>query len=786
MVTFNLAGTYTAGTDLAGISDLDVLFVDGGWHLYATTRQVPGISVLDLDLTSPGLSMSQRLPFSGATGLPDNAVLIQRDSDWALGLTGQDATGHGGRNIAANGNVTGALDMTPTTGSQASLTDGTVMTLGGETYLFAGQYGSGTLTTFRVLADFRLERQAAVTLGDGQANAVASVHVNGQSYVFAASGTQAAIDTYLAGPDGSLTLVSPGGPETDIGLQAVRQLETVTLDGVAYLIAGSHGANALTVFEVLDSGNLISRDHVIEDLGTRFDALGELAVTTHRGRVFVAAAGADDGVSLFEMVPGGYLLHLQTFADALNTTLDNVSGLVLAAEGDTLSLVVSSDTEAGLTLFTADLGAPGLAASGTKGADTLTGGTNNDRIAGLDGHDVLIGNAGDDILIDGRGRDTMTGGSGADRFVLTGDYQTDTILDYDRSKDSLDLSGWEYLRYHTQITFSPTATGITLTFGDEVLVIHSGDGQTLTQADFDLDGLITATHALFEGPAFLPVVTGTEGSNDIKGNEADNLIEALGGDDTLNGREGADTLDGGMGIDLADYSRAKTSVVVDMSDLSLNQGEAAGDTFLGIEGLSGSKYADILRADETDNILCGREGDDELRGRKGKDHLMGDEGNDRLFGGRSGDRIEGGIGDDLIRGEQGHDNLRGGKGNDTIAADQDRDRISAGRGHDKADGGSGDDRIDGGRGNDTLTGGIGADTFVFASGRDVITDFRNDVDTIRLDATLWGGAAYTAQQVLDLFAIDTGTDMLLDFGNNTQLTILGLNHVSGLLDDLVF
>ena len=47
-------------------------------------------------------------------------------------------------------------------------------------------------------------------------------------------------------------------------------------------------------------------------------------------------------------------------------------------------------------------------------------------------------------------------------------------------------------------------------------------------------------------------------------------------------------------------------------------------------------------------------------------------------------------------------------------------------------GGAGRDVLEGGKGRDELTGGAGADNFVFAgaSGRDLITDFEDGVDTL--------------------------------------------------------
>jgi RTX calcium-binding nonapeptide repeat (4 copies) len=85
--------------------------------------------------------------------------------------------------------------------------------------------------------------------------------------------------------------------------------------------------------------------------------------------------------------------------------------------------------------------------------------------------------------------------------------------------------------------------------------------------------------------------------------------------------------------------------------------------------------------------------------------------------------------------------LQGTSGADTLTGAAGDDLLFGGGGKDKCSGGAGNDREDGGRGKDTLTGGAGKDVFDFnsakdtgktASGRDVITDFRHNIDDIDL------------------------------------------------------
>ncbi|MGO4705271.1 hypothetical protein AB4072_05760 [Microvirga sp. 2MCAF38] len=60
-----------------------------------------------------------------------------------------------------------------------------------------------------------------------------------------------------------------------------------------------------------------------------------------------------------------------------------------------------------------------------------------------------------------------------------------------------------------------------------------------------------------------------------------------------------------------------------LSEAYLNTGDAAGDSYSAIEGLSGSAYVDRLSGDENANILIGNAGNDTLNGGAGNDVLNG-------------------------------------------------------------------------------------------------------------------------------------------------------------------
>ena len=72
--------------------------------------------------------------------------------------------------------------------------------------------------------------------------------------------------------------------------------------------------------------------------------------------------------------------------------------------------------------------------NGGEGDDTLYGGPGNDRLFGGQGNDTLDGGPGDDSL---------AGGPGADVFVFGPADGADTVTDFSRGTDKIDLTAFE-------------------------------------------------------------------------------------------------------------------------------------------------------------------------------------------------------------------------------------------------------------------------------------------------------------------------------------------------------
>lgn len=268
-----------------------------------------------------------------------------------------------------------------------------------------------------------------------------------------------------------------------------------------------------------------------------------------------------------------------------------------------------------------------------------------------------------------------------------------------------------------------------------------------------------------------------------------------GGDGTL--RNVILTIWDAGGTDLIDASDLATKVRIDLrpghystiGELKNNIGIAkavkvGGQVINYIENAEGGSGNDRLVGNATDNRLGGNDGNDVLLGFGGADRLFGDAGRDWLFGGAGRDRAYGGKGHDRLFGKDGRDLLLGGLGKDKLFGGKGNDVLGGGAGNDVLAGSGGRDWLNGGGGDDTLTGGAGRDVFVFLAGggADRITDFQDDVDTLRLDSGL--GIASAADALSH--AVDDGTDIVFSFG--TDMLVLagaGGGGTGFLLDDIL-
>ncbi len=662
-----------------------------------------------------------------------------------------------------------------------------VTTAGGETFLFAARPSGSGIGVFRLpssgdpvplshLADTGETYLAGV-------RTMTSVRIGTETYLIAGSQGEDGLTVLRLGTGGSLTPVDSLGPAQLVPINDVMALRTVEIGGRVFVIAGSAGSSSLTVFEMAPDGRMQVIDHVVDSLGTRFQGVQQFEVVTVGDRVFVIAAGADDGLTLFTLLPDGRLLHLQTLADTQALGLSNVTALEVVMVNGQLQILAISGAEAGLTVIELDLSSLGALIEG--GSGTVTGTNGNDLMRGAEAVVALNGGAGDDILIDGAGSQTLTGGAGADVFVFTEDGVTDTILDFDPTRDRIDLTLLPFFRNPSQVQVTYTTDGAILVFGDETIVVRTVNGRPLTPAQIAL--MTFGTEAMrfdvergtSQPPR--PVLNGTSGNDSLTGGAAGEDFIGGAGNDTLSGGGGDDLFVGGAGFDVVSFASLTQGMVIDLADPARSSAVFRTAAYDGIEGFIATDLADRLFGAGGNDWFDAAAGDDSLFGWLGQDTLAGGGGNDWLDGGTGADRLDGGAGadtifggwgndtlsggvgddkmvggrdDDSLSGATGNDTLSGGEGRDTLAGgdgndvldggddndlllgDAGSDRLSGGFGNDTLNAGSGGDTLDGGAGNDLLIGGSEADVFVFerlvAGERDTIQDFADGVDRIRI------------------------------------------------------
>lgn len=237
------------------------------------------------------------------------------------------------------------------------------------------------------------------------------------------------------------------------------------------------------------------------------------------------------------------------------------------------------------------------------------------------------------------------------------------------------------------------------------------------------------------------------------------------------------------GVDWLDFAAVSQSLNVVMvgggaitiGGLQVASFAAGSDTFENFHAGDGN---DVIKGNGLANQILGARGNDMILGGDGQDQLGGGAGNDRLYGGNGNDNLTGDAGNDTVRGDAGNDQVLGADGNDVLTGDA---------GNDAVFGDAGDDMLTGGAGNDTLSGGAGSDQFIFATGfgKDQVTGWQDNQDTLVLDDAIWGGGK-TIAQVLSSYGAVVGGSVVLTFNATTTLTLTGFSNLASLSDDLLF
>jgi Ca2+-binding RTX toxin-like protein len=526
--------------------------------------------------------------------------------------------------------------------------------------------------------------------------------------------------------------------------------------------------------------------------------------------------------------------------------------------------------------------------------ENLEGTRFNDSLKGDDGVNRLTGGGGDDLLDGGQGDDIVVySGNRADYLISTVDQVSVTDLKNEDGDDGFDrlveIQGIQFADVFVslgvnpnnppQIGDPPLADQVwydgeealyqipSTAFFDpdqDALFFHASlaDGSALPlwlafegvsgtfsgTPDFESIGdvysvKVTASDGEFSvadiflltvAEAVGPDIVGTPGNDTLFGTFRRETMIGLAGHDLFFGSAGADRIDGGAGFDTVTYSNSASAVFVDLAIGLASGGDAAGDQYIAVEGVTGSDFNDELTGSDDANELvggfgndtiAGGEGDDLLDGESGLDVLRGGEGNDSLFaralaGGALDDVVDGGGGSDTLYlnrssngatlnlgsgsgnptsiehvvgsssadtviGNEQVNNLSGGLGNDTLSGVGGNDTLTGGSGHDGLYGGTGNDLLYGDSGDDRLQGGTGTNTLYGGTGIDT-ADYRGSASglSIVLDTGAASGDGmtndnYAGGQIENADGSDFADSILGSAGSNVLKGFAGNDSISG-------
>jgi Ca2+-binding RTX toxin-like protein len=441
---------------------------------------------------------------------------------------------------------------------------------------------------------------------------------------------------------------------------------------------------------------------------------------------------------------------------------------------------------------------------GSAAANTIT--TNDvsyNRVAGYGGADTLIGGANTDLFYYYAAGDVEVGevidGGGGTRNDLQLAGPAGTIYDFTVATitniQTIDFSlGGGGTATMPASLFTGFAGGIAQIFGsygaDTIITTGSQVNMGAAQFYFDPPGFIgnwdTSMDRIF--------INGTTGIDTLIGSDTNDSISGLEGDDRINPSGGADSVDGGDGFDIISYGVLGFAGLTINLNTGVHTGEAANDTLVGFEGVSGTSNADDLTGNNFENRLEGQNGNDTLTGLDGADTLVGGYGDDSMQGGDGFDVFEATHeldGADIMRGGLGFDIVSYAaitSGNDITVTLNGNTLVTVGIGGGNSDSIVGVEGVVGAAGEDSLTGdglanffrGLGASDTLIGLGGDDTIEGSADTDYIYGGA----GADSIAGNEFSNSDGDASADVLIgEAGDDTMTGSAGNDYLYGGADD---
>ncbi|MGR9076482.1 hypothetical protein [Rhizobium leguminosarum] len=639
------------------------------------------------------------------------------------------------------------------------------------------------------------------------------------------SGGDAAGDTYLniekaIGSAYNDLLVSAvpghvlqGGAGNDVYILGVQEISVVEAAGEGddtvqtaqgtLSIAGYANIERLTFTGIGNfngTGNAL--DNIITTSGNGNDTLDGAAGNDqlfggNGNDILIGGTGADqlDGgagidYASYSTSVSAVTINLKTgvyTGDAVGDTFTSIEGFIGSSSAD--SFVSGSDAN----FFNGGNGFDTVDYSTSTGPVTVDFWTNTGSGGDAEGDTYLsiekaIGSAYDDLLVSAVPGHVLQGGAGNDVYIL-GVQDVIIIEDAGGGTDEIRtaLTSFSMANYANVERLTYTGTGaasLTGGAGDDILtggagidILNGAGGNDILIGNAGADQLIggtgtdTASYANATAAITLNLKTGVH-TGDAAGDTFSG-IEVLSGsnfDDTFIGNGTTITFDGGAGTDTVDYS-ASTAVNVTLGAAGVTTvasgGDAEGNSLVNIERVVGSSFADTLASSTFGHALVGGAGDDI--------YLVGNQGvtiTEAAGGGT--DEIRTTLTTYSMAGFANVERLTfTGTGASNLTGNAGNNVMTGSTGNDTLNGGAGNDVLDGGNGNDTLIGGAGADQLIGGAGTDTAS-YSNAAAAVTVNLKTGvniGDAAGDTFSGIEVFIGSSSKDTFV--GNGTTVTFNG-------------
>ena len=528
--------TTIAATDLAGISGIETITIDGTAQAGSVTltdavytaNGATTLAIVDGDLTQGTLTVdASALTSANSITVTANTATM---SDSLVGGAGNDTfTFAGATGLEAGDTVNGGSGTADTISVDASAAATLVMTAvtNIENITLTGN-GTGTITIDVIDANITTAVAATTTVA---ATAVGSMTFDASSLTNGTGlvdydGSLVTTTTKvqnLTGSEGADTLV--GGSGNDI----------ISGGSLGDTITGGIGIDSLTGGTGDDQFNIGASAQFVglTTVETVSGGTGSDTILVSTGAANIAIAASDLlGISSIETIS-----ILNATGQTASITL---SDAVFTANGaTTLAITSNVASAAGITVDASALTSTNsVQLSGTQIAslnDTLTGGAGNDTFT----FTMLAAGIEDELSA----TDVVTGGAGTDTLVIA----TGTT-----ALDAVTLTNVATIE---KITVTGTTGGVGLiTLADANFAAITGATISATSLT---TGALLVTAAAEDDSTFS--ITGGAGADSIIGGQLADTISGGSGADTITGGLLADSLSGGAGIDRFVYALATQS-----------------------------------------------------------------------------------------------------------------------------------------------------------------------------------------------------------------------------------